>query len=801
MSYSINTVSSILSLPIKAEKDLSIKYLVTDSRKIVFPAETLFFAIKGPRRNGIDFIASAYAKGVRCFVIDEPIDQATFSGAYFLVVPNALDALQQIAAHHRKQFSFPVIGITGSNGKTIVKEWLYQLLSADYNIVRSPRSYNSQIGVPLSVWQMNASHTLGIFEAGISTVGEMAKLEEIIQPTIGVLTSIGEAHSEGFETKEQKLAEKSLLFKHASIIVDSRDLKILNQEKSAGSTRVHFTFQTWDLQVTVPFIDAISIQNALTCCAVLLSMGYEQSTIQEKVLKLEPVEMRMQLRKAINHCFVLNDSYSNDIVSLDLALNFLQEQAGNQTKTVILSDIIQSNQANHLLYQSVIHLLIKTGIKKCYFIGPAFTEYLHQLSANELSQFPFDYKSFVSTEAFIHSMNHHSFQQEFILLKGARIFEFEQIAQWLEQQVHQTVLEINLTAMVQNLKTYQSLLRPTTKLMAMVKAFSYGSGAGEVARRLQQQQVDYLAVAYADEGVELRKAGISLPIMVMSPDEFSFDTLVNYNLEPEIFSLELYQSFYQYIQKEGLKQFPIHLKLNTGMNRLGFDMIELPVLLHQLKGQDQLMVKSVMSHLVASEDPIQDSYTADQVEQFNTACDAIETALGYSFIKHIANTAAILRNPSYQLDMVRLGIGLYGVDSANSNQLNLQTVATLKTTVAQVRKVKAGDTVGYGRSGQLNRDSMIATIRIGYADGYSRKLSNGLGKVFIRGALAPIVGNICMDMCMIDVTDIAGVVAGDVVEIFGTHVSVQALAKQAGTIPYEIMTGISQRVKRVYFEE
>ncbi len=798
MGYSVNTIANILSLQIKEQRDLTIAYLVTDSRKIVFPAETLFFAIKGPRRNGIDFIASAYAKGVRCFVVDEPVDQNVFLDACFLLVPNALAALQQIASYHRKQFDFPVIGITGSNGKTIVKEWLYQMLSHQHNIVRSPRSYNSQIGVPLSVWQMNASHTLGIFEAGISTTGEMTNLEKIIQPTIGVLTSIGEAHSEGFESKEQKLQEKSLLFKHASTIVDSRDIKILNQEKGTGTTKVHFLYKHWELELTIPFTDAISIQNALTCSAVLLHLGYEQSAIQENVLLLEPVEMRMQLRKGINHCFVLNDSYSNDIISLELALNFLQEQAGDQPKTVILSDIVQSNQENNLLYQSVINLLIKTGVKKCYFIGASFTDFLYRLSAN---QFPFEYKTFLSTEQFIHSMNHHSFQQEYILLKGARVFEFEQIAHWLEKQVHQTVLEINLTAMVQNLKTYQSLLRPKTKLMAMVKAFSYGSGAGEVARRLQQQQVDYLAVAYADEGVELRKAGISLPIMVMSPDENTFDSLINYNLEPEIFSVELFTSFYQYIQKEGLKQYPIHLKLNTGMNRLGFDLIELPALLNQLGRQDQLIVKSVMSHLVASEDPIQDSYTADQVEQFNTACDAIETALGYSFIKHIANTAAIIRNPSYQLDMVRLGIGLYGVDSADSSKLNLQTVASLKTTVAQVRKVKAGDTVGYGRKGIIERDSIIATIRIGYADGYSRKLSNGVGKVFVRGALAPIVGNICMDMCMIDVTDIAGVVAGDVVEIFGSHISVQALAKEAATIPYEIMTGISQRVKRVYIEE
>lgn len=801
MSYSINAIAKLLDLPAHQQGAIEIRFLVTDSRKLVFPAESLFFAIAGPRRKGLDFVKEVYAKGVRCFVIDEAFDSALFPNAIFLHVPNVVAALQCIAAYHRKQFPIPVIGITGSNGKTIVKEWLYQLLSTDYNIVRSPRSYNSQIGVPLSVWQMNAGHTLGIFEAGISTVREMASLEKIIQPTIGVLTNIGETHSEGFETKEQKLKEKLLLFSNAATIIDGRAINILNQEKQINSTIIHFSYHHWDIDLTIPFTDAISIQNALICCAVLLEMGYAHSVLQERILKLNPVEMRMQLRKGINHCFVLNDSYSNDIVSLELALNFLQEQAGNQSKTVILSDIIQSGQAHQLLYQSVIDLLIKVGVKKCYFIGEAFADFLHQLPQDQLQSFPFEYSSFVSTDHFLQSMNHHSFQQEFILLKGARIFEFEQIAHWLEHQVHQTVLEINLTAMVQNLKTYQSLLKPQTKLMAMVKAFSYGSGAGEVARRLQQQQVDYLAVAYADEGVELRKAGISLPIMVMSPDAFTFDTLINYNLEPEIFSIDLYNSFSLYVQKQGLKQIPIHLKLNTGMNRLGFDINELPALLDQLGKQDQLVIKSVMSHLVASEDALQDAFTANQVEQFNIACEAIENVLGYSFIKHIANTAAILRNPLYQLDMVRLGIGLYGVDSAASNQLNLQTVATLKTTVAQVRKVKAGETVGYGRMGFVERDSIIATIRIGYADGYSRKLSNGGGHVFIRGAIAPIIGNICMDMSMIDVTGIPEVKAGDIVEIFGTHIAVQSLAKASGTIPYEIMTGISQRVKRVYFEE
>lgn len=818
MNYSLQKIATILDLSGSDFSNNSIQYLVTDSRKVVFPEATLFFAIRGPRRTGASFINEVYNKGVRSFIVDETVKKQLYPGAQFLQVLDSIKALQQIAAYHRNQFNIPVIGITGSNGKTIVKEWLYQLLQADYNIVRSPRSYNSQIGVPLSVWQMNEHHTLAIFEAGISIKGEMEALATIIQPTIGILTNIGEAHSEGFVNKNEKAGEKSLLFINVESVILAKDfcnqpvsingkiiswgaapdnaLQIISIVKQLNKSTVIAKWNGAELQITIPFSDDASIQNSITCFTTLLQLGYEQSVIKERILLLAPVDMRMQLHKAINNCFLLDDSYSNDKMSLVLALNYLKEQSGNNASTVILSDIVESQQEDEILYKEVIELLISKQITSFYGIGNSITEYF-----KDQHSLPFKVHLFSSTANFLQHANHQSFQNEYILLKGARKFEFEQIAHWLEEKVHQTVLEINLTAMVNNLKIYQSLLLPNTKLMAMVKAFSYGSGAGEVAKRLQQQQVDYLAVAYADEGVELRKAGISLPIMVMSADENTFDTLVNYDLEPEIYCFQLYYSFNNYLLKQGINRYPIHLKINTGMNRLGFEASEIPASMRSIKEQQTMMVKSVMSHLVASEDASQDEFTKQQVALFIDTCNIIELVLGYSVIKHIANTAAILRNPSYQFNMVRLGIGLYGVDSAKSSELNLQTVATLKTTVAQIREVKEGETVGYGRKGLVKNDSIIAIVRIGYADGYSRRLGNGIGKMLVNGQFAPVIGNICMDMTMLDVTNIPSVKAGDIVEVFGNNIKVQDLAFAAETIPYEIMTGISQRVKRIYFEE
>lgn len=830
MAYRIQDIAQILRADATIYADAPIEHLLIDSRKIVFPATSLFFAISGPRRDGHQFIKEVYERGVRNFVVRKDFDHSFYSDASFLQVENVLQALQQLAAYHRSRFSIPVIGITGSNGKTIVKEWLYQLLQQDHVIVRSPRSYNSQVGVPLSVWQLHERHTLGIFEAGISTTGEMEQLAAMIQPSTGVFTNLADPHSEGFENLRQKAMEKAMLFRNSRSLVFGRDglqhqldpdgadknffaatqdffswsreseatLSVTTEERTENSTLISAVCRGETVTITIPFTDRISIDNAITCWSVMLQMHYPASVISERMLLLEPVDMRMQLKKAINNCYLLNDSYSNDLSSLDLAIEHLQQQAGKHRTTLILSDILQSGQYEEALYRDIAAQLTVRGIHRFIGIGPAISrckELFHTSAVLDTIEI------YPSTEAFLQQVSAHDFSNEYILLKGARVFAFERISAMLEQKVHQTVMEINLTAMVHNLKQYQQQLKPATKLMAMVKAFSYGSGSAEVARILQFHKVDYLAVAYADEGVELRKAGISLPIMVMNVDAAGFDSLVSYDLEPEIYSFPIYQAFHHYLDQQGIQQFPVHIKFNTGMNRLGFEVEEAAALAQLLYTQQTMAVKTVFSHLVASEASDHDRFTETQVSRFNEACNSLQQILGYHFVRHIANTAAIFRYPQYQFDMVRLGIGLYGVDSADGDTLSLQTVATLRSTIAQLRPVKAGESVGYNRKGVLQRDSLIATIRIGYADGFGRELGNGRASVYVNGQLAPVVGNVCMDMTMIDVTGIAGVKEGMEVEIFGKHLPVQQVAKWAGTIAYEIMTGISQRVKRVYLEE
>ncbi|MBX2932451.1 MAG: bifunctional UDP-N-acetylmuramoyl-tripeptide:D-alanyl-D-alanine ligase/alanine racemase [Chitinophagaceae bacterium] len=837
MSYPIKNIATIIQGTGSLLVDADIEYLLTDSRKITFPSASLFFALHSNRRNGHSFIQEVYERGVRNFVIDENIDTSNFIHANFIQVKDTLIALQTLAAHHRNQFHqlpngnyLPVIGITGSNGKTIVKEWLYQLLHNNYTIVRSPRSYNSQIGVPLSVWQINSQHTLGIFEAGISTIGEMEKLEPIIQPTIGVLTSLGNAHNEGFASLREKAIEKLKLFQYSDVIICQKDslekvvqltgadkhlikggfdyftwsktdstakLFASSIVKNTNQTDIHFTtYYNSSYIITIPFTDDASIDNAITCCCVLHTVDFSEEDIIQRMALLQPVEMRMQLKKAVNNCYVINDSYSNDISSLSIALDYLKQQSGNNSTTVILSDILQSGLAEENLYKQVAKELKQRNIHQLIGIGEQLNKY-SALFNKAVQQTVF----YNSVEDFFAQVNTHQFKDEFILLKGARRFAFERINDWLEYKVHQTVLEINLSAIVHNLKTYQNHLQKETKVMAMVKAFSYGSGSAEIARLLQFHKVDYLAVAYIDEGIELRKAGISLPIMVMNIDEAGFHALVENNLEPEIYSFNIYQSFHQYLLQQGISKFPVHIKLNTGMNRLGFDAFEVENMATLLQQNNTMVVQSVFSHLTSSEDVTDDVFTLHQANFFLQLCSTIQNILRYNFIKHISNSAAVFRHSSLQMNMIRLGIGLYGVDSSNSQQIQLQPAATLKTTIAQIRNVQKGNTVGYNRKGIVEKDSKIATIRIGYADGFSRKLGNGIGSVFVNGQLVKTIGNICMDMAMIDVTDIPDVKEGDVVEIFGNHLSVQQVAAWCGTISYEIMTSVSQRVKRIYVEE
>ncbi len=831
MKYTIGEIAGIVRGAYSGnDAGASIEHLLLDSRKIIFPGTSLFFALKGARRNGQQFIKELYDSGVRNFVVSSAADTGDYPDAHFILVKDTLKALQDLTAWHRKQFTIPVIGITGSNGKTIVKEWLYQLLEDKYRIVRSPKSYNSQTGVPLSTWQMDESHQLGIFEAGVSQSGEMEKLEKIIQPTIGIFTNIGEAHSEGFLNMRQKVNEKLQLFKNVEALIYCKDYPVINegiaaymQQLRGGITSTHLSLFSWsmrtdatfritsilkdsehtfiaadykgqELSFRIPFTDDASVENAITCYCTLLYMGLDDSYINKRMEKLGNLAMRLELKKGINNCSVINDSYSSDLSSLRIALDFLAQQQQHPKRTVILSDILQSGRSENELYEEVGMLLSQKQVHRLIGIGTQMSKQrtcFERIPGLKATFYP-------DTEAFRKDFYNLEFHNESILLKGARVFLFEQISQLLEQQVHQTVLEINLSALLHNLGEYQRLLQPATRLMVMVKAFSYGSGSYEIANLLQFHKVDYLAVAYADEGVELRKAGITLPIMVMNADASGFDALVQFNLEPDIFSPGLLASFSAFLSERQIQQFPVHIEIETGMNRSGFLLSDIPALAKALP-LSGFRVKTVFSHLVASEDPLHDAFTKQQGARLLQACDAIEKACGYPFIKHIANTSGISRHPDLQLDMVRLGIGLYGVD--NSNQLSLREVSQLKTTISQIRQVKKGETVGYGRKGVARRNSVVATVRLGYGDGYPRRLSGGTGKMYVLGKLAPVMGNICMDMTMLDITGIAGVQEGDEVIVFGKQLPVAQLAQWAETIPYEIMTGISQRVRRVYFEE
>jgi Alr-MurF fusion protein len=825
--YTIAEIEKIINGHFLSNKNAAavIEHLLIDSRKLLFPSTTLFFAIAGPRRQGNAFVKDLYDKGVRNFIVDDafvflPQD---YKEANIIVAQNVLTALQQLVAHHRSQFNYPVIGITGSNGKTIVKEWLHQLLHSDYNIVRSPKSYNSQIGVPLSVWQMNAANNLAIFEAGISMPGEMERLQKMIQPTIGIFTNIGEAHSEGFNTTADKVNEKINLFIQTSVIIYCKDENIVNeamgklQQKNSSTliswgknegavlklvtvqlqpfnTVIKAVYKERKISISIPFTNDAAIKNAVTCWCVLLHLQIADELISERMLQLKPVEMRLELKEGINSCSVINDSYSADITSLSIALDFLQQQQQHTKRTVILSDILQSGKNNTALYEEVAGILQQKNINRLIGIGTEITKHSNYFTGIKETVF------YNSTAEFKQQFPSLHFYNETILLKGARVFEFEQISHLLEQKSHQTVLEINLNAITNNLKAYQQQLQPGVKLMAMVKAFSYGSGSFEIANLLQFHKVDYLAVAYADEGVELRKAGIALPIMVMNAEESTFDLLVQHNLEPELFSFGMLSEFENYLQQNGVNNFPVHIKLDTGMRRLGFEAADIDALCKRLLNNNAFKIQSVFSHLAASDSTVHDDFTQLQAAAFNTACTKITTVLNYTFIKHIANTSAIHRHKNLQLDMVRLGIGLYGVDSNEIMQQQLKNVSTLKTTISQIKKVKAGESVGYSRKGIAEKDSVIATVRIGYADGYPRRLSNGIGNMLVNGILAPVIGNVCMDMTMLDITCIDANEGDDVI-VFGEKLSVSELAKWSSTIPYEILTGISQRVKRVYYEE
>ncbi len=832
MKYSIEKVVTLIGARRYGDSEGHIRWLLTDSRSLCFPEETLFFALKTQRNDGHRYIDDLYRRGVRNFVVEQVPEhfETTYPEANFLRVPHTLAALQRLAERHRDEFNVPVVGITGSNGKTMVKEWLYQLLLPSQKIVRSPRSYNSQIGVPLSVWLLNEQTEVGIFEAGISQPGEMFALRDIIQPTIGVLTSLGAAHQENFRSMEEKCMEKLELMHDTEAMVYCSDNDIVSRcirrmqykgEKISWSqcdekaalfvkdittkdtfTRITYIWKEEENCYSIPFIDEASIDNSITSVAVALKLGLTPSQLAERTSQLEPVAMRLEVKEGQRGCVLINDSYNSDINSLDIALDFMNRRefkrghsAGGQNilkKSLILSDIFQSGTSPENLYAQVSELAVKRGIEKFIGIGPELMAQADKIQITD-KQFFASVSHFLSSDAFS------SLRNELILLKGARSFGFDLITEQLEQKVHETILEVNLKAVVENLNYFRSFLKPDTKMVCMIKADAYGAGAVEIAKTLQDQRVDYLAVAVADEGVTLRKAGITANIMIMNPEMTAFKTMFDYDLEPEVYSFRLMDALIKAARKEGITGWPVHVKLDTGMHRLGFDPVQdMDEVIDRLKHQTAIIPRSVFSHFVGSDSDGFDEFSAQQFALFDKGSQKLQAAFSHRILRHMDNSAGIEHFPERQMDMCRLGLGLYGVDPRDNRILH--TVSTLKTTILQLRHVPAGETVGYSRRGKIDRDSLIAAIPIGYADGLNRHLGNRHCYCLVNGQKAEYVGNICMDVAMIDVTNIP-CMEGDQVEIFGENLPVTVLSDTIDTIPYEVLTGVSNRVKRVYFQD
>ena len=795
--------------------------IITDSRQFTFDEGLIFLAIRGKNHDGHLFIENLYSRGVRVFIVENlPADKEYYTDSAFIVTKNSIEALQLLAGYKRNKFKSTVIGITGSAGKTIVKEWLADVLGLSTSVVRSPRSYNSQIGVPLSVWKLESKYKLGIFEAGISMPGEMEKLQKVILPDIGIITNIGDAHSENFSDNFEKAEEKIKLFASSSVIiycsdhvlikqliennnsysgkniidwsVRNKNARIFVKKKSVleGQTDLEMTFNGTTSKFEIPFSDRASVENAITVASVCLALGIDQGLIRKGLSELVSVAMRMERKNGINNCQLLEDYYNSDPGSLVMALDYLRSQKHKKT-TLILSDFVQSGRDDAELYSEVSVLLRRTGIDKFIGIGEA-------LSGNR-EVFPPNSRFFKTTSDFISSFNRNDFRNEVILLKGARIYEFEKIGELLEQQIHQTVLEINLDAISHNLNEFRRILNPGTRIMAMVKAFAYGAGSSEIAELLEYQRVSYLGVAYADEGIELRNAGVSLPIMVMNPDPAASELMIKYNLEPEIYSFSSLENFIGVASKHGLFHYPVHIKIDSGMHRLGFLPNEVAELSERLRTTESVKIMSVFSHLAAVEDPAFDSFTKKQVDVYLDAVSRIQSAVGYQFLKHILNSSGIVRYPQYQFDMVRPGIGLYG-EGFFVDGPSLKTVGRFKTRISQIKKIPAKEPVGYGCMDVSDKARTIAILPVGYADGLNRRLGNRVGELFIKGRRVPIIGNVCMDMCMADITGF-NMEPGDEAEVFGEHIHISELAVKCGTIPYEILTSIPGRVKRVFFRE
>ena len=824
MFYSLEKVTALIGARRFGNAEARIDWLLTDSRSLAFPETTLFFALRTPVGDGHKYIPDLYRRGVRNFVVGTVPEnyETDYPDANFLRVLSPLKALQRLAERHREEYVLPVIGITGSNGKTVVKEWIYQLLMLSMNVTRSPRSYNSQVGVPLSVWLLDERSRIGVFEAGISQPGEMQALRAIIQPTIGVMTNIGPAHQENFSTIQEKCHEKLLLFKDAKVLIYNADEAVVaesvhdfgfggqlfgwsRKDENAtvfvraieptedGKTRIAYFFNGTAAEYTLPFADEASIQNSITALCVCLYLGLTPADIARRMALLEPVAMRLEVVQGVRGCTLINDAYNSDAAALDIALDFMNRRAKEQAakgRTLILSDIFQTGIPAEELYAKVAEMLKSRGVERLIGVGPAISA-AHTLFSIKKSFYP-------TSEALLESGELDTIHDEIILLKGARNFGFEQIAKALSLRVHETTLDVNLEAIAENLHFYRSFMKPETKLTCMVKASAYGAGSVEIAKTLQERGVDYLAVAVADEGAELRRAGITAGIIVMNPEMSAFGTLFEYELEPEIYSFNLLDALIRAARRQGITDFPVHLKLDTGMHRLGFNpKTDIPVLIDRLSHQRALIPRSVFSHFVGADSDGFDEFSEKQFKLFDEASRTLQAAFPHKILRHICNSAGIERFPERHLDMVRLGLGLYGIDPIDNRVLH--NVATLRTTILQIRDVPAGDSIGYSRKTVLDRPSRIAAIPIGYADGLNRHLGNRRGYCLVNGQKADYVGNICMDVCMIDVTDIP-CREGDSVEIFGDALPVTVLSDLLGTIPYEVLTSVSNRVKRVYFQ-
>lgn len=814
MILTIRNIVSIIKAQWVGQNETAIVDSISiDSRSLQNDENTLFFALYGPNHDGHLFIEELIAKGVSHFVVRK-IPEGLELKAKFLIVEDTLDALQKFAAYYRSQFDFPIIGITGSNGKTIIKEWLNFLLSPDYNIIRSPKSYNSQVGVPLSILGINEKHNLGIFEAGISQMHEMDKLQKIIQPTIGILSNIGSAHDEGFSSVAEKIKEKLKLFISVNVLIlnknktiyafinpkikqfswcsDDKSADVFITKKNIGEvTELHVTYREDTFPITIPFQDQASIENAIHCMMVMLYFGYNHKVIQARMALLYPVEMRLKVKNGIYNCTLIDDSYSSDFQSLKIALDFLENQKQHKKKTLILSDIFQSGLGNEELYSLVSQLIISNKINRVIGIGETISQYKSKF---------INCITFKNVSDFTNAFEKLNFENETILIKGARNFHFEEIVSMLEEKTHETVLEINLNAISHNLTFYKSKLDPKTKMMVMVKAFGYGNGGFEIAKLLEHHKVDYLGVAFADEGISLKNAGIRVPIMVLNPETTSFTAIIQHHLEPEIYSVKGLKAFLKIAEQKKLKHFPIHIKIDTGMHRLGFEEENLEDLIQILKGNETVQIKSILSHMATSDDLNHNAFSKSQIALFEKLSTKLQTELNIKPIRHILNTSGITNYPEAQYDMVRLGIGLYGISNDEEEQKELENVGTLKSVISQIRTIDKGESVGYGRRFIADRSTKVATIPIGYADGIRRSWGNGIGYVTINGKQAKIIGSICMDMLMVDVTDI-DCKEGNTVIVFGENPTIPFMAKELNTIPYEILTSISQRVKRVFFRE